>query len=148
MATGEEILGMQMLGGTLRPLPPNASKDEQTAVINDIVDRLNDQLKTQIFTDGSTKRFIQGYSQGRWPGGDFGIAISDEGDDVTTADFNDLIFAWDFTTNKQYIRGGTQLFYDPVTGLDVGQQGILPNGKNGQAWSKDGESVNGAFGVS
>jgi len=139
--------GLQLQGRTLQRIPPAASVPEITAVLNDVIDRLNDQLKTQVYSDSTSKRFIQGFAPGRWPGGDFGIAISAEGQDVLTVDFDQLIFAWDFSTNQQYIRGGRQTFYDPTTGLDIGQQGILPNGEGGSAWSKEGESVNGAFGV-
>lgn len=136
---GAEELGMQMQGGFLRPLPPTASNEEQTAVINDIVSRLNDLLKTQVFSDNNNKRYLQGFQSGGWPGGDFGMKISLPGVDVTEATDEELLFSWDYTTN-------TQVFYDPqVPGRDVGQQGILPNGKSGNAWAKDGESVSDAF---
>lgn len=146
-SAGAALLGMQMKGGELQRISPNATKDEQTAVLNSIVDRLNDMLKAQVFSDSASKRYIQGYAPDRWPGGDFGIAISAEGDDVTSVEFGDLIFAWDFTTNKQYIRGGTQLYYDTDSGKNVGQIGTLPNGRNGEAWARDGQDVNDAFGV-
>lgn len=140
-----EELGMLMQGGFLRPLPPTATKEEQTAVINSIIELLNDQLKSQVFSDENSKRFVQGYAPGRWPGGDFGIAISAEGDDVLEVDFEQLIFAWDFSTNKQYFRDGTQLYYASDTGDNVGQVGVLPNGVQGSVWAKDGEDVEEAF---
>lgn len=140
-----EELGMLMQGGFLRPLPPTATKEEQTAVINSIIELLNDQLKSQVFSDENSKRFVQGYAPGRWPGGDFGIAISAEGDDVLEVDFEQLIFAWDFSTNKQYFRDGTQLYYASDTGDNVGQVGVLPNGIQGSVWAKDGEDVEEAF---
>lgn len=143
MAVGES--GLPLKGGYLNRVPATADLQAIAVALNDVIDRLNDQLKTQVFADTQSKRFIQGYSPGRWPGGDFGLAISAEGDDVLTVDFDSLLFAWDFSTNKQYIRGGTQLFYDPTTGLNIGQQGILPNNKGGQAWAKDGQSVDDAF---
>ena len=118
-AKGSEILGMQMQGDTLRRLSAGASSDEQTAILNDIIDRLNEVLKVQVYSDDTSKRYIQGYAKDRWPDGDFGIAISKEGDDVLKADFNDLIFAWDFTTNKQYIRGGQQTYYDKDSGKEA-----------------------------
>lgn len=134
-------LGQGLSGGYLNTVPPNATREEQIAAINDIIGRLNSMLKTQIYSDGESKRFLQGYQPEGWPGGDFGMKISLPGVDVTQASDDELVFSWDFTT-------GTQIFYDPaVPGLDVGMQGILPNNKSGQAWAKDGETVKGAFGV-
>lgn len=136
---GAEELGKVFQGGTLQPLPPNATKEQQTAVINDILVRINSLLQTQVTSDGTDKRYLNGYQKGGWPGGDFGMKISLPGVDVTTASASELLFSWDYTTN-------TQVFYDPDDpGRDVGQQGILPNGKSGNAWAKDGESVSGAF---
>ncbi len=144
-AQGAETLGQPMQGGFLRPLPPTASKDDQTSVLNDIISRLNDLLQAQIIADDTTKRYIQGYSPGRWPDGDFGIAISAESQDVLTAEFENLIFAWDFTTNKQYIRGGTQYYYDPRTGVNHTQIGTLPDGTGGVAVAAEGEEVADAY---
>lgn len=146
-ATGRDILGMQMQGGELQRLSPDSTKSEQTARLNEIIDYLNNLLKSQVFADGSAKRYVQGYVPGRWPGGDFGIAISAEGDDVLTTPFERLIFAWDFTTNKQHIREGTQYYYNKL-GDNTGQVGVLPNDESGSAWAKEGEDVNDAFGVS
>lgn len=133
---GEE-LGMLMQGNSLQRLPPNASKEQQTAVINDILDRLNELLKTQVFSDGNNKRLIIGYQKDGWgPGKDFGIKVSEEGVDVTQATDEQLLIKFDLET---------WFYYED--GVDVGQVGKLPNGRNGEAWSKDGESVSGAFGV-
>lgn len=138
---GAEELGMQFDGGSLQKLTPNASKEQQTAVINDILDRLNNLLQTTVQSDGTTKRYLQGYQKDGWPGGDFGMKISLPGVDVTDATDEQLLFSWDYTTN-------TQIFYDPkIPGRDVGMQGILPNEKSGSSWAKDGESVSDAFGV-
>lgn len=131
--------GLSMQGGTLQRLPPGADNQTMVAVLNDIVVRLNGMLKTTVQSDGTNKRFLNGFQKGGWPGGDFGMKISIAGVDVTKATESELLFSWDFTTN-------TQIFYDPTTHLDVGQQGILPNGRSGSAWSKDGDSVSGAFG--
>lgn len=130
--------GLQMNGGTLQRIPPTATKEEQAAVLNDIVDRLNAMLKTQVFTDGVSKRMIIGFQKDGWGvGKDFGIKVSIEGVDVTTATDEELLIKFDLET---------WFYYED--GLDVGQVGKLPNGRNGEAWSKDGESVNDAFGVS
>lgn len=145
---GAAILGMAMQGGTLQKLSPDASKEQQTAVLNEIIDRLNDMLKAQVFSDGTSKRYLQGYSPGRWPGGDFGIAISKPGDDVHDVEFDNLLFAWDFSTNNQYFNGGKQTFVggtsvyvDPRTLIDFFWAGILPDGKGGFIASKEGLSV-------
>lgn len=121
---GREVLGMQLQGGELQRVPPTATKETQMAVLNDVIDRLNGMLKAQIFSDDTNKRYVQGYAAGRWPGGDFGIAISAEGENVLDVPFEDLIFAWDFSTNQQYIRGGVQTYYDKDTGktaLQIGE---------------------------
>jgi hypothetical protein len=51
-------LGMPMQGNYLRQLPPNASLQEITAAMNDIIARLNGMLKTQVFSDGNNKRML------------------------------------------------------------------------------------------
>lgn len=87
--------GLQLQGGTLQRVPPAASLPEITAVLNDIVDRLNDQLKTQIYTDGTSKRLLIGYQKGGFEGGtaDFGIKMSIEGIDVNKATDAQLLFS-------------------------------------------------------
>lgn len=145
-AAGSAKLGLQMQGGELQRLTPNSSRDDQITTLNNIIDHLNNTLKVQIYSDTNSKRYIQGYAANRWPGGDFGIAISAEGDDVLSVEFDQLIFAWDFSTNRQYFRDGTQLYYEASSGKNVGQVGKLPNNKSGSAWAKDGEDVEDAFG--
>jgi hypothetical protein len=140
-------LGIPLSGGYLNEIPPNASREEQVSTLNDVIRRLNESLKVQSFNDGTNKRYINGYSPGRWPGGDFGLAISKPNEDVSSVEFDDLLFAWDYTTNKQYYHGGTQIFYDPSTGKDIGQQGILPDNTGGSTWAKPGNGVNEAYGV-
>lgn len=133
-------LGHQMEGGTLPTLPAGASLDEQATVLNNIITRLNDMLKAQVYSDTASKRFVQGYMPGRWPGGDFGIAISAEGEDVVSADFDDLIFAWHFTTNKQYIRDGAQVYYND--GVPREYAGNAPSdGRYGRWISEPGKDV-------
>lgn len=113
---GEE-LGMLMQGNSLQRLPPNASKEQQTAVINDILDRLNELLKTQVLSDGNNKRMLFGYQKDGWgPGKDFGIKISEEGVDVTAATDEQLLFSMDMETwrwfepdtsdNRNYVNIG------------------------------------------
>lgn len=119
---GPGILGQRLDGGTLNTLSPNSSKEEMVAALNDIIIRLNTMLKVQTFSDSESRRYIQGHVAGRWPGGDFGVAISKKGDDVYTTEFNNLLFAWDFSTNKQYYNGGEQI----LTGGSI----ILNDGTN------------------
>lgn len=129
-----------MQGGTLQNVPGAASRDEQITALNDVINRLNSMLKSQTFSDGKNKRYINGYFPGGWPGGDFGMKISLPGYDVTTATADQLLFSWDYTTN-------TQIFYDPTTRKDIGIQGILPNNLGGSAWANENESVKDAFGA-
>jgi hypothetical protein len=131
------LLGLDLTGGTLQSLSPNASKEEQTVVINDIINRLNDQLKQMVFSDGTSKRLILGYQKGGWgPGKDFGIKVSIPGVDVTLATDAQLLFKMDLQT---------WFFYDPLTAKNFMQLGILPNGKGGTHIAKPGFNVSDAF---
>ncbi|RTL04861.1 hypothetical protein EKK58_09560 [Candidatus Dependentiae bacterium] len=126
-------LGQGLAGGYLNRLPPNATREEQIAAINDIINRLNSMLKTQAYSDGNSKRFLMGYQASGWPGGDFGMKISQPGVDVTTAENNQLLFSWDFTTN-------TQIFYN--AGIPRIIQGAAPtDGRTGQWISEVGVDV-------
>ena len=98
------ILGQSLSGGTLNPVPPNASREQQITAINDIINRLNAILKTQTYSDGQTKRFVMGYQKSGWPGGDFGMKISLPGVDIDEAGEKGLLFSWDFTTGQQSFR--------------------------------------------
>jgi hypothetical protein len=93
-------LGLGLDGGFLNEIPPNASREVQIATLNDIVRRLNGLLKTQVFSDGTNKRMLFGFQAGGWKNGtkDFGIKISQEGVDVTTAPDSELIFSMDMDT--------------------------------------------------
>lgn len=129
---GPGALGMQFNGGTLETVAPNASREEQIRVLNDIVARLNDLLKTQSFTDGTNKRYISGYQQGGWPGGDFGIKLSAPGHDVTNPDA-ELLYSWDFTTNQQVTY---------TNGIPTVLVGSAPDDGRGGVWSvKSGQNV-------
>lgn len=131
------ILGQSMGGGTLPRVAPTATNQQQIAAINDIIDHLNAMLKTQVFSDGSTKRMLIGFQKDGWGvGKDFGIKVSVAGIDVTTATDAQLLMKFDLETWFYY-----------QDGVDVGQVGKLPNGKSGEAWAKSGQSVNNAFGV-
>lgn len=93
------ILGQSLSGGYLNTLPPNATREEQIAAINDIFRRLNEMLKTQSFSDGDSRRMIIGYQKDGWgPGKDFGIKIAVPGVDVMVATQDDLIFSMDMET--------------------------------------------------
>lgn len=153
------LLGQALQGGSLPTLSPNASKEEQTSVINDIVNHLNNSLQTQVYADGVSKRLLIGFQKGGWDGGasDFGIKMSIAGQDVTTASDTQLLFtmsmnSWIWRNSsgiliKKYdSTKGNETFYDPSNGLDIGQQGILPDGTGGAAWAKPGNSVNNGFG--
>lgn len=128
-------LGQQLDGGTLNTLAPNASQEDIVASLNDIIRRLNTMLKAQVFSDGENKRMIIGYQKDGWgPGKDFGIKVSVEGKDVTTADDTELLLSFDLETWFYY-----------QDGVNIGQIGKLPNGVTGEAWAKTGESVPGAI---
>jgi len=87
------IFGQPMDGGTLQNLPPNATQEQQVAVLNDVINRLNQLLKVQIFSDSTNKRMLIGYQKDGWgTGEDFGIKVSLEGVDVTEATDEQLLF--------------------------------------------------------
>lgn len=130
-------LGLAMQGGQLQRLPPNATKEQQTAVINDMIDRLNANLKTQVFHDGQNKRMLIGYQENGWGEGmNFGIKVSIQGVDVTEATDEQLLFKMDLQT---------WYFYDPTTHDNFMQIGIMPDGTGSIAIAKPGEEVEDAF---
>jgi len=91
--------GIGLDGGFLPNVPPNASAQVQNAALNDVINRLNGLLKTQVFSDGTSKRMLFGFQKDGWgPGKDFGIKISAEGVDVSTATDDDLLFKMDMDT--------------------------------------------------
>lgn len=92
-------LGAPLNGGFLNEVPPNATREVQISTLNDIIRRLNELLKTQIFSDGSNRRMLFGFQKNGWgEGKDFGIKISEEGVDITTATDDQLIFKMDMDT--------------------------------------------------
>ncbi len=133
-----ESLGLSLDGGTLRRIPPNATSEEQINALNEVIEKLNALLKTQIFADDSSKRYISGFYSGRWPGGNFGVAVSREGDDVTTVAFDQLLYAMDYST-------GTEYRWNPDTGDQYKQEGQLPDSSWGSVYANDGDDINDAF---
>jgi hypothetical protein len=91
--------GLPLKGGMLSRVPPTASLQEIATATNEVIDRLNGLLKTQIFSDGTSKRMIIGFQANGWGAGkDFGIKISMEGIDVTQATDDQLLFKMDLAT--------------------------------------------------
>lgn len=138
-------LGQQLDGGWLQNIPPNATPQAQNAALNDVINRLNTLLKTQVFADASNRRYISGFQQGGWPGGDFGMKISKPGIDVMTATTDQLLFSWDFTTGHTYHYGGTDFWYDPSTLKNYMQEGVMPDGTGGWAVADVGHDVSEGF---
>lgn len=133
----DNIFGQRLDGGYLQNVPPNAPRDVQIAVLNDVVNRLNALLKTQILSDGTNKRMLIGYQKDGWGDGkDFGMKISIEGIDVTEATDSQLLFKMDLTT---------WFWYDPETLKNVAQVGVLPDGVGGIAGAKPGFNVEDAY---
>lgn len=134
---GPGLLGQSMNGGQLSPIPPNAPREVQIAAINDIMVRLNGLLKAQVFSDGNSKRMLIGYQKDGWGSGkDFGMKVSIPGVDVMSATEAQLLFKMDLTT---------WYYYDPETGKNVIQLGILPDGSGGMAVAKPNTDVDEAF---
>jgi len=92
-------LGMALNGGTLRTLPATATPEEMIMLLNELVILTNDRLKTQVLSDGTTKRMIFGYQKDGWGAGqDFGMKISHPGVDVTKATGEQLLFNMNMKT--------------------------------------------------
>lgn len=95
--------GLGLDGGFLPPVPPNATQQVQIAALNDVINRLNQLLKTQTYSDGISKRMLFGYQKDGWGAGkDFGIKISQANIDVTKATDAQLIFKMDMNTWRWY----------------------------------------------
>lgn len=129
--------GASFDGGFLRSIPPNASQSEQVAAINEVINRLNDLLRVQTFSDNTTRRMLIGYQQDGWgTGKNFGIKISQEGIDVTTATDSELLFSMDLSAWN---------WFDPNDGSNPIRIGIMPDGSHDVIVAKPGESVNDYF---
>jgi hypothetical protein len=127
----------ELKGGVLQRIPPNASADTQINTINVVIDHLNALLKTQVFADENNKRMLLGFQKDGWGAGkDFGIKISKEGVDVTSATDEQLLFKMDMQT---------WYFYDPTTGKNYMQFGILPDGVGGLDVAAPGYDVSEAY---
>lgn len=125
--------GLQLNGGSLPRIAPNASVEDQIAAINSVIDRINVQLQSQTYSDGTSKRMLIGFQKdGFGTGKDFGIKISKPGYDVGTATDDQLLFKMDMNT---------WYFYDPTTSKNYMQFGILPDGTGGIATAKTGFNV-------
>ena len=126
-----------MDGGTLAPIPPNASNGQQITAINDIINRLNGMLKSQYFSDGTTRRMLIGYQVNGWgTGKNFGIKISKEGIDVTKADDTQLLFKMDLEEWN---------WYDANNGNNPIRIGKMPDGTYNVIAVGTGENVADAF---
>jgi hypothetical protein len=148
-------IGISMEGGWLNAIPPNATPQVQIKAINDVIGRLNDLLRTQVFSDGTVKRMLFGYQQNGWgPDKNFGIKVSIEGVDVTTASDEQLLFkmAMDEWTWRNAdgqlveifdIADGKHDYYN--SDKNYMRSGVLPNGIGGVAIVKPGKNVDEAF---
>lgn len=91
--------GMSLSGNYLQRIPGGADLATTQKTLNDVINRLNDMLQTQILSDGTNKRMLIGYQQNGWGAGkNFGIKISQDGVDVTTATDAQLLFKMDLET--------------------------------------------------
>lgn len=130
-------LGNPMTGGFIRRIPPSASNDVQIAALNEIIDRLNNNLQTQAFSDGTTRRMLIGFQANGWgTGQDFGIKVSIPGVDVVLATDDQLLFKMDLAT---------WFFYDPTTHKNFMQLGIMPDGDGGFAVAGENKNVEDLF---
>lgn len=134
-------MALNLDGGFLPNVPPNAGASAQNAALNDVINKLNGLLKTQAFSDGTNKRYLNGYQKGGFPGGDFGLKISFPGIDVSDATDAQLIFMWDYTTNIQYHRAGSARYIDTSDDNRI-LTGFSPTDARPGNWiSKIGEDV-------
>lgn len=131
------VLGQTLDGNYIQRLSPVATREEQIAALNSIIDRLNGMLKSQIFSDGTNKRMLIGYQKDGWGAGkDFGMKVSIAGVDVTQASDTQLLFKMDLAT---------WYLYDPTTSKNYFQMGILPDGTGGFVIAKSGIDLSTAF---
>lgn len=126
-------LGLNMDGEFLPEVPPNAPIDIQIARLNEVINRLNGLTRTQIFADATTKRMLIGYQENGWgEGKNFGIKISMEGVNVTSATDEQLLFKMDMETWAWLEPGGRRFVHI----------GMRSTGTNGFEMAKPGVSLN------
>lgn len=84
------------------PIIPKASDGAKASAENDNFKQLNDQLRSNIIKDETgTPRVILGYYPDGWgSGNDYGIKVSKEGQNVTTATDANLIMSSAFNMFK------------------------------------------------
>lgn len=124
-------------GGTLQPVPPNAPSATQIQRLNDVINTINSMLKTQVFSDATSRRMLIGYQANGWGSGkDFGIKVSVPGVDVLKANDDQLLFKMDIST---------WYFYDPNSRNNFMQLGVLPDGTGGFAVADVGKNVSEGF---
>lgn len=121
---------MALNGNSLPYVPPAATPQQQIAAINRVIDRINEFQQGITFSDGNNKRMIIGYQKDGWgTGKDFGIKISNEGVDVTTATESQLAFKMDIDAWYWYNAGKPRILIgkaptDGRTGEWISDEGV------------------------
>lgn len=125
--------GLTLDGGSLPLVTPNSTMQEQVYALNEVIKRLNSLLKTQVFADDTSKRMLFGYQKGGFKNGtrDFGIKVSQEGIDVTTATSSQLLFEMDMDTWR---------WFDPDA-LNYVNIGLRSSDTYGFEMAKPGETL-------
>ncbi len=120
----------------IESVPPQVSDvNELLPILQRMVDYINSAQRTTIINDGVTNRYLIGYQKDGWgQGKDFGIKISKENVDVTSASDADLVYKSDFTSEYYY-----------EAGLEYMRIGKLPNGQGGIAIVKPGVNLPDAY---
>jgi hypothetical protein len=125
--------GLNLKGNYLQRIPGGADLATTQNTLNEVINRLNDMLQTQIFSDGTNKRMLIGFQLNGWGSGkNFGIKISMEGIDVTTATDAQLLFKMDLETWK---------WQDP-TGRAFVNLGLRKTGTYGFEMAKPTQDLN------
>jgi hypothetical protein len=155
MAAGDP--GLSLRGNYLQRLPASASLEQVSNVLNEVIDALNQQLQTQIYSDGTNKRMLIGYQKDGWgTGQDFGLKVSLPNVDVASASDNQLLFKmaldkWTWRNGngaliKEFdIANGVEKYYDATSGKNYMQAGTLPDNTGGWAIADIGYNVSDGF---
>lgn len=133
MSTAED-LGQRMDGGMLPTLPPDATIQDIIERTNEVIVRINLGLKTNVLADNTSRRFLFGLQLGGNEDGSdfFGMKVSMEGVDVTTATDDQLLFKMDMDT---------WLWSDPENARNFFLIGLKSDGSQGAQLAKPGESL-------